>query len=43
MVVQQTPPVAVLMTGASDQWREVVTNLGRLGKYAKPDELETRA
>lgn len=29
------------MTGAADQWRRLVTNLQRLGKYAKPDELET--
>ena len=29
------------MTGAADQWRELVTNLENLSAYAKPDEMET--
>jgi hypothetical protein len=37
---QQAPPVSVLMTGAADQWRELVTNIEGLAKHAKPDELE---
>jgi hypothetical protein len=40
-LAQQAPPVSVLMTGATDQWRELVTNLERLSKYAQPDELES--
>ncbi len=30
-----------LMAGAGDKWREVVSNLENLHKYARPDEVET--
>jgi site-specific DNA recombinase len=39
-LAQQAPRPAALLTGASDQWRELVTNLEHLGKYARPDEME---
>lgn len=39
-LAHQPPPVAVLMAGAADQWRDLVANLDQIGKYAQPDELE---
>ena len=31
---------SMLLTGAADQWRELVGNLERLNRYATPDEME---